>query len=124
MTDLLARDAPHSAVWPDNPEVVGWYGVRDERGLASVAALVRWESGHLVLSSMATRADSRGRGLGQLVVAGVVHAAAAKNASWLGLGVAHDNEVAQRLYERGGFTRRAKFSLDRSGDASASRSPH
>lgn len=108
---LLNADAPHSAVWPGNPEIVAWYGVRDDAGLASVVALVRWESGYHVVSSMATRADARGRGLGQHVMKGVLHAASRRHLAWLGLGVGHDNLVAQRLYERVGFLRRAAFSV-------------
>ncbi|MFI5034756.1 MAG: GNAT family N-acetyltransferase [Acidimicrobiales bacterium] len=114
VTELLTRDAPHSAVWPGNPEVVAWYGLRDDAGLASVAALVRWRSGYHVLASMATRADARGRGLARRVVAGVVGAASARRVPWLGLGVDHANDVAQHLYVATGFTRRALYTVYRS----------
>ncbi|HVB70537.1 MAG TPA: GNAT family N-acetyltransferase [Acidimicrobiales bacterium] len=113
---LLSEHAPHSQVWPGDPEVVAWYGVDDEEGLASVAALVRWESGLHVVSSVATRSNARGRGLAERVLVGLMHAAAARGVVWLGLGVAHDNLVAERLYERTGFTRRAEFSAYRSPD--------
>jgi len=119
LTDFLRREAPRSAVWPGNPEIVAWFAIRDEDGLASVAALVRWESGYHVISSVATRADVRARGLGQRVVAGVVAAAAARRVSWLGLGVGHDNLGAQRLYERVGFIRRADFTVYRSARGAA-----
>jgi ribosomal protein S18 acetylase RimI-like enzyme len=121
VTELLNRDAPHSRVWPGDPEIVAWYGVTDEEGLASVAALVRWESGHHVISSVATRADARGRGLAFQVVTGVVRAASRRHLAWLGLGVGDDNHVAQRLYERAGFTRRATFTMYRLPDRTARR---
>jgi ribosomal protein S18 acetylase RimI-like enzyme len=113
---LLTAAAPHSRVWPEDPEIVAWYGVRDDVGLASIAALVKWESGYHVVSSVATRADARGRGLSTRVMTGVVVAAARRRIPWLGLGVAHDNYVAQGVYERTGFTRRAEFSVYRSPD--------
>jgi ribosomal protein S18 acetylase RimI-like enzyme len=118
LTDLLDNHAPHSMVWPGDPEIEAWYGVWDESGLASVAALVRWESGSHVISSVATRTDVRGRGLARHVVTGVVLAASARGHSWLGLGAAHDNVVAKRLYERVGFTCRAEFAVYRSPEVS------
>lgn len=116
LNSLLSGHAPHSRVWPGDPEIEAWYGVSDEAGLASVAALVRWESGYHVISSVATRTDARGRGLAQIVVMGLARDAATRGVSWLGLGVAQDNHVAQRLYERTGFTRRAEYSVYSSPD--------
>ena len=110
---FLAAHAPDSAVWPGNPEVVAWYGRRDAVGLAAVAALVRWESGRVVVSSVATRVDARGAGHASALVAGVVSAAAALGEAWLGLGVGHDNAVAKRVYERCGFASRAEFTVYR-----------
>lgn len=110
---FLRANAPDSAVWPGNPEVVAWYGRSDAQGLAAVAALVRWESGRLVVSSVATRADARGAGHATALTRGLCAAAAALGESWLGLGVGHDNVVAQRVYERAGFTSRARFTVYR-----------
>jgi hypothetical protein len=60
---ILRAHAPHSQVWPGNAEVANWFGVRTEAGQwASIAALVRWESGSYVLASIATIVDLRGRG--------------------------------------------------------------
>jgi ribosomal protein S18 acetylase RimI-like enzyme len=119
LTEFLRREAPRSAIWPGNIEIVAWFAITDERGLASVAALVRWESGYHVVSSVATRADVRGRGLGQRVVSDVVRAASSRHLRWLGLGVGHDNLVAQRVYERVGFVRRADFTVYRSANGVA-----
>jgi GNAT superfamily N-acetyltransferase len=110
---FLRANAPDSAVWPGNPEVVGWYQRRDAAGLAALAALVRWESGGVVVSSVATRADARGAGHATALVGAVAAAAAALGEAWLGLGVGHDNAPAKRVYERCGFASRAEFTVYR-----------
>lgn len=111
VTALLQTHAPHSAVWPGDQEIVDWFGLRDTTGrLVCVAALVRWESGWHVLSSVATVGDARGRGHALDLVRGVVHEAKKRDIAWLGLGVAHDNTSAQRVYVRAGFTLRSEFS--------------
>lgn len=108
---LLIRHAPHSAVWPGHREVVDWFAGRDDVGVVvAVAALVRWESGHHVLSSVATVAEARGRGFATRIVNDVIGAAHARGIEWLGLGVGHDNVIAHRVYRRAGFTLRANFS--------------
>lgn len=107
---ILMTDAPHSQVWPGNPEIVNWYGVRDARGeWASIAALVRWESGRHVLSSVVTVAPMRGQGFARTLVRGIGGEMHRQGLRWLGLGVAHDNTSAQRTYENSGFQRCANF---------------
>ena len=118
---FLEAHAPHSAVWPGHHEVVAWYGASDAHGLVAVAALVRWESGYHVVSSVATRADARGRGHGARLMVGVAAAARERGVEWLGLGVAHDNEPAHRLYRATGFELRAAFT---SYGAHAHAGPH
>ena len=110
ITALLERDAPRSSVWPGSESIVAWYGVYDGATLCSVAALTQWRSGYHVVSSVATADEFRGRGLARRVMRGVVSAAHARGVEWLGLGVAHSNHVAQRLYRDTGFTERARFS--------------
>jgi ribosomal protein S18 acetylase RimI-like enzyme len=110
LTGLLRTHAPHSAVWPGDTEIVDWFGRRDATDrLVCVGALVRWESGWHVLSSVATVIDARGQGHALALVRGVVHAACERDVAWLGLGVAHDNTSAQRVYVRAGFTLRSSF---------------
>jgi ribosomal protein S18 acetylase RimI-like enzyme len=109
LTAFLRAHAPHSAVWPGHPEIVHWFARRDEGGLASVCAVVRWESGYHVISSVATRLDARGRGHAEALMRGVVRRLHDEGVDWVGLGVAHDNEVAQRVYRATGFTARAHF---------------
>ena len=110
ITALLERDAPRSSVWPGAESVVEWYGVWDGATLSAVAALTRWRSGYHVVSSVATAADYRGRGLARRVMRGVINSAHARGVEWLGLGVAHTNHVAQGVYRATGFVERARFS--------------
>jgi len=110
ITKILNEHAPHSQVWPGDKEIVNWYGVRDDDGQwASLGALVRWESGCLVISSVVTVSDRRGKGFAQLLTRGMVGEAHRLGAQCLGLGVAHDNLAAQRTYEHSGFVCRANF---------------
>jgi len=116
VTRILDEHAPQSQVWPANPEIVHWYATSDERGdVASLAVVVRWESGYHVVSSVTTVRDQRGRGYARLLMRGVVAATHAAGIEWLGLGVRHDNHVAQNVYRDVGFTLRARFTSYRTG---------
>jgi GNAT superfamily N-acetyltransferase len=55
------------------------------------------------LSSIGTRAEFRGRGLGRLVTETLVRDAVAEGSRWTHLGVFAENHAARRLYERLGF---------------------
>ena len=110
ITALLERDAPRSSVWPGAESVVSWYGIWDGTVLSAVAALTQWRSGYHVIASVATASAYRGQGLARRVMRGVVGAAHTRGVSWVGLGVAHTNHVAQRVYRDTGFTERARFS--------------
>lgn len=110
VTRLLTEHAPHSQVWPTNPEIVHWYAVRDERGaLASLGAVVRWESGLHVVSSVMTVRELRGRGSATALMRGVIHQTHREGVEWLGLGVDHANHAAQHVYRSVGFVVRAHF---------------
>ena len=110
ITALLERDAPRSSVWPGAESVDSWYGIWDGTILSAVAALTRWRSGYHVIASVATASSYRGHGLARRIMRGVVGAAHARGVPWVGLGVAHSNHVAQRVYRDTGFTERARFS--------------
>jgi len=110
INSILSAHAPHSQAWPGNPEIVNWYGVKGPLGeWASLAALVRWQSGQHVLASVVTVAEMRGQGFARTLVRGVGAEVQRQGFKWLGLGVAHDNASAQRTYEHAGFQRRANF---------------
>lgn len=110
ITELLQISAADSSVWPGNPEIVSWYGLRDEdENLVSLGALVRWESGLHVLASITTVTDMRGRGFAQELTQGMIARARELGIEWLGLGVSHANVPAQRVYQRAGFVLRANF---------------
>ncbi len=109
ISGLLSHDAPQSSSWPGDDNIVAWYGINDGPRLVAVAALTRWRSGRYVVSSVATAADHRGRGLAHRVVRSLVGAAHSSGVDWLGLGVARANVVAQNVYRDTGFIERARF---------------
>ena len=110
ITELLQLHANNSSVWPGEPGIVSWYGLRDaEDDLISLGALVRWESGLHVLASITTVSEFRGQGFAQELVQGMIARARERGIQWLGLGVSHSNLAAQRVYQKTGFSLRANF---------------
>ena len=103
ITAFLNTHAPHSSVFPGNEEILTWIEVIDEGELVGVAALCRWQSGKVVVSSVATHSDRRGRGMGKKVMAASLSAAHELGEEILSLGVMHANESAHRLYQSMGF---------------------
>jgi ribosomal protein S18 acetylase RimI-like enzyme len=104
ITAFLKLHAPDSSVFPGNDEILQWVEIYDGGELAAVAALCRWESGRVVISSVGTHADLRGRGLGKQLIENCLIAGSALGEKFLSLGVRHQNESAQRLYRSTGFT--------------------
>jgi ribosomal protein S18 acetylase RimI-like enzyme len=104
ISTFLKLHAPDSSVFPGNDEILQWLEIYDGDDLAAVAALCRWESGRVVISSVATHSDLRGRGLGKQLMEKCLIAGAALGEKYLSLGVRHHNESAQRLYRSTGFT--------------------
>lgn len=101
---FLREHAPQSSVFPGNEEIKHWVEIVDGSDLAGVAALCRWESGHVVLSSVATHSEMRGRGIGKRLLDLSLQGARGLGEEKLSLGVLHLNEAAIRLYENTGFT--------------------
>jgi ribosomal protein S18 acetylase RimI-like enzyme len=101
---FLKLHAPDSSVFPGNDEILQWVEIYEGDELAAVAALCRWESGRVVISSVATHVDLRGRGLGKKLIDDCLIAGATLGEKYLSLGVRHQNESAQRLYQATGFT--------------------
>lgn len=100
---FLNEHAPDSSVFPGNSEILRWVEINHDNELAAVAALCRWESGRVVISSVATDTQLRGRGLGKQLMQKCLITAAQLGEDYVSLGVRHGNESAQRLYRATGF---------------------
>jgi ribosomal protein S18 acetylase RimI-like enzyme len=101
---FLELHAPSSSVFPGNDEILTWLEAIDQGELVGVAALCRWQSGKVVVSSVATDSQRRGQGIGKKVMAASLSAAHELGEEILCLGVMHANESAHRLYRSMGFT--------------------
>ena len=100
---FLKTHAPDSSVFPGNEEILHWVEIHDKDQLVSVAALCRWQSGRVVISSVATHTDLRGRGYGKALMERCLNIAGVLGEESVSLGVRHTNESAQRLYAATGF---------------------
>lgn len=101
--EFLKAHAPDSSVFPGNNEILQWVEIRDQQVLVAIAALCRWESGRVVISSVATDSQLRGKGFGKALIAKCLDAGSQFDEKYLSLGVRHQNESAQRLYASTGF---------------------
>jgi len=112
ISDFLKVHAPNSSVWPGNPELVFWAGIRDGSGrLIAVGAVTMWETGQKVLSSVGTAEHDRGKGLATELVAAMVAKANELEFPRLGLAVRADNIAAKRAYEKVGFALCGEFTI-------------
>ena len=100
---FLKLHAPQSSVFPGNEEILEWVEIQDNQQLVAVAALCRWESGKVIISSVATHTDFRGRGFGKALTDKCLNAGEKLGEKYLCLGVHHTNQSAQRLYQSTGF---------------------
>lgn len=107
---FLKLHAPDSSVYPGNDEIVQWVEIHEADQLVAVAALCRWESGRVVISSVATHTDHRGKGIGKKLIEKSLISGSQLGEEYLSLGVRHKNESAQRLYASTGFTLMHNFS--------------
>jgi GNAT superfamily N-acetyltransferase len=103
ISEFLRMHAPESSVFPGDLEIQMWVDVVRSGELLAVAALCRWESGELVISSVATHTDFRGIGVGRELMNKSLVAAHQLGAAHVSLGVRHENLSAQRLYASSGF---------------------
>lgn len=107
---ILNEHAPDSSVRPGDPEEIFWGGIRNETGeLVALAALVKWQSGFHVLSSVVTREEARGNGYATKLCKGIISYAHSLGIKEVGLGVRSENYAAQRAYEKAGFKKLADF---------------
>ena len=103
ISSFLETHAPHSSVFPGNDEILSWIEIIEDGELVGTAALCRWQSGRVVVSSVATHSDRRGQGIGKKVMAASLAVAGGLGEEVLSLGVMHANESAHRLYQSMGF---------------------
>lgn len=80
-------------VWVEDGEVVGNVSLRRSSS-----------PGGWMVGNVAVRPDWRGQGIGRALTEAAVSTARERGASWVGLEVREDNDVARGLYERMGFT--------------------
>ena len=112
ISDFLKVHAPNSSVWPGNPELVFWAGIRNDSGeLIAVGAVTMWETGQKVLSSVGTSEHERGKGFATKLVAEMVAKAHELEFPRLGLAVRADNIAAKRAYEKVGFALCGEFTI-------------
>jgi ribosomal protein S18 acetylase RimI-like enzyme len=112
ISDFLKAHAPNSSVWPGNPELIFWAGMRNQSGeLIAVGAVTMWETGQKVLSSVGTAGHERGKGIATKVVAEMVAKANELGFPRLGLAVRADNIPAKRAYEKVGFILCGEFTI-------------
>jgi ribosomal protein S18 acetylase RimI-like enzyme len=100
---FLKAHAPESSVFPGDDEIIQWVEIVNEDKLAAVAALCRWQSGRIVISSVATHSELRGKGIGRQLMEKCLITGHQLGEKFLCLGVRHENESAQRLYNGTGF---------------------
>jgi len=109
--NFLMEHAPDSSVFPGNHEILQWVQIHERGELLAVAALCRWESGKVVISSVGTHSQHRGRGLGKELMRRALISGRELGEEHLSLGVMHENESAQRLYAAAGFTLMHRFTF-------------
>ena len=116
--EFLSRGHPTASTAPDDPRLIGWWGVREGGILHAAVGAIQLAPGmapHLV--SLGVDPGVRGRGLaGQVLAAAVedclrVHPV--HGPSSVSLGLYADNDVARRVYLRLGFELRHGFTSRR-----------
>lgn len=104
INSFLKAHAPDSSVFPGNSEILKWIEIHSDGALVAVAALCRWQSGRVVISSVATDASRRGEGFGKQLMKECLIEGGLLGEKYLSLGVRHSNESAIALYNKTGFT--------------------
>ena len=107
---FLKRNAPELSVWPGDPEIIFWSAEYLDSNLASIAAAVRWRSGAVMLASIATQEEFRGRGIAKLLVRKTLASLRDIDVEKVGLGVVSTNAAAEAVYEAIGFKVVREFS--------------
>ena len=108
--DILAECFPDSNHWQKpliEREREGYrHHILQDSGNIVGAAAVRVTTGRTWLSLIGVRSEHRGKGLGQQLLAGLLHNEHAHGATRIGLEVLENNRTAIRVYESLGFKKR------------------
>lgn len=105
IADFLATNTESTSVTPGDPEILFWAAV----GSDALAAVVQWESGEYVIASVATKISERGKGLATELIKRILTELNSRGITRVGLGVAHQNLAAIKVYERCGFKLLSNF---------------
>lgn len=120
VTALLARAHPAAETAPDDPRLVGWWGVREGGRLVAAVGAIRFGRGLApYLVSLGVDPDHRGHGLAAKVLAAAVRDGLAEppevGPPMVGLALYAENDRARRVYLRCGFRLEHRFSSARRG---------
>lgn len=111
VSGLLAVASPRHSSDPGDPDVVSWFGVRDEAGqLVACAAHTQSVDGVPHLASIATHPSVRGHGLGSADTGTTTAQLLAGGAPVVTLGMYADNDTARRMYDRLGYVTSHRWS--------------
>jgi len=112
--EFLSRGHPTASTAPDDPRLIGWWGVREAGSLHAAVGAIQLAPGmapHLV--SLGVDPGVRGRGLAGVVLAAAVadclEVRPVHGPPSVSLGLYADNEVARRVYLRLGFELHRRF---------------
>ena len=109
--DFLKLHAPESSVFPGDKEILFWSGIRsDNQKLVAAGVAVRWRSGRVMLASISTHTDHRGKGIAQKLVTSMLGRLNSLGIENVGLGVRAENTWARKAYESIGFSLVTRFS--------------
>lgn len=108
INDFLHAQAPDSSVQFGNPEVVSWFGFADGNEIVATAALCRWQSNQLVISSVAVHRNYRNQGLAKDITSLATHFGLSLE-PFIALGVFASNHPAKRAYETLGYSNVGEF---------------
>lgn len=105
---FIDTHAPDLSVRSGDTEVISWLSIRENKELLAIAALCRWQSGAVVISSVGVHSAHRNKGLGKLIAAAATEFGLAQSEN-VALGVLGSNAPAKRVYESLGYTLLGEF---------------
>ena len=109
IADYLKANAPDSSTYPGSDEIQFWAGLRIDGDLKALGCVAKWESGEMVISSVATKLTERGKGYGSRLTRGILALGNLDQIKVLTLAVNAKNEIAAKMYEKIGFQSLGEF---------------